>query len=216
MRSKALSMKQNFLARTVRFISNTLRRRRFQEFLLILQVKQSDTILDVGGYQRFWEGSGLEKNVTILNIRLPESQPKPYRWVEGDACQMDMFEDRSFDIVFSNSVIEHVGGFKKQQHMANEIQRVAKKYWVQTPYKHFPIETHFVFPFYQYLPSPLRIAIVKTWPFSFAKLLDLDPVFEAENIWLLGYREMHALFPDARILRERFCGLTKSLVAVRA
>ena len=106
---------KNVYARTAQSISDTLRRSRFENFLLALQVKESDAILDVGGYQYCWEGSGLEKNVTILNIRLPRFQPKPYRWIQGDACRMDMFEDKYFDVVFSNSVIEHVGGFERQK-----------------------------------------------------------------------------------------------------
>lgn len=201
--------------RFLKSISDTLRRKRFEKFMLILRVKESVTILDVGGYQYFWEGSGLEKSVTIINIRLPKFQPKSYRWIQGDARRMSMFEDNTFDIAFSNSVIEHVGGFEKQKQMAKEIQRVATKYWVQTPYKHFPIEPHFVFPFYQYLPLKWRVFIAKNWPFSFAKKLHLDPIFEAQHIWPLNYRKMQTLFVGANIYRERFLGITKSLIAVR-
>jgi hypothetical protein len=127
---------------------------------------------------------------------------------------MNMLNDKSFDIVFSNSVIEHVGPFEKQQLMANEIRRVGQSYWVQTPNKHFPLEPHFLFPFYQYLPHGARRVIAQRWPFSYPKLLDLDPIFEAEHIWLLAYFDMVSLFPDGKILREKVMGLTKSLIAV--
>lgn len=210
-----LKARKNFLRFIFHAMRDKFRKRRFEKFLSVLSVTKNNTILDVGGSPYFWEGSGLEDKVTILNNRLPNDQPKPYRWVKGDACNMDMFDDRSFCLVFSNSVIEHVGDFSRQQKMAGEIRRVGKKYWVQTPYRHFPIEPHFIFPFYQYLPHPLRIAIARTWPFSYAKILGLDPIFTCEHIWLLNYRQMCFLFPDGRILREKFLGYTKSLVAVK-
>lgn len=197
-------------------VSAAFRFKRFREFLQVLQVTSENSILDVGGSPDIWKGSGLEERVTILNVKLPNECMPPFHWARGDACSMNMFGDRSFDVVFSNSVIEHVGGLERQQQMANEIRRVGKKFWVQTPDKHFPIEVHFVFPFYQYFPHRVQIMIAKTWPLSYSKILDLDPIFEAEHIWLLRYHEMQALFPDAKIQREKFWGLTKSLIAVRA
>ena len=208
-------MKSSFKSHKYININNQFRQIRFQNFLERLQVTAQDKILDVGGYQHFWEGSNLEKNVTILNIELPQQQPAPFTWVQGDACAMTMFQDQQFDIVFSNSVIEHVGNMARQQLFAQEVQRVAKRYWVQTPYKHFPIEPHFVFPFYQYLPRQLRNFIAKVWPFSFAKMLNLDPIAEAEHIWLLGKRDLRTLFRNAELYNENFMGLTKSLIVYR-
>lgn len=204
---------KNFLnVRNYINVKSKFRQKRFVNFLNTLQVTTQDKILDVGGYQHFWEGSNLEKNVTILNIELPPHQPAPFTWVQGDACNMAMFQDQQFDIVFSNSVIEHVGDKTQQGMFAQEVQRVAKKFWVQTPYKHFPIEPHFVFPFYQYLPPKSRNFIARVWPFSFAKVLNLDPIFEAEHIWLLGKRDLRTLFNNAELYSENFMGITKSLI----
>jgi len=170
--------------------------------------------LDVGGSPYFWRESGLEGRVTILNVQLPAVQEGPFEWVQGDACSMSMFANRAFDVAFSNSVIEHVGPFQRQAAMAGEVRRVGKRCWVQTPYKHFPVEAHFVFPGFQYLPLRLREAVARVWPFSYAKMLGLDPVRDARNIWLLDRRQMKTLFPDADILVEWFVGLPKSLIAV--
>jgi hypothetical protein len=200
----------------VNSISDTYRRRRFAQFLRILSVSPSDKILDVGGTTYFWAGSGLEQNVTLFNVTLPDCRPVPYIWVQGDACQMSMFADQSFDVVFSNSVIEHVGNFGRQQQMANEIRRVGKRYWVQTPYKHFPIEPHFIFPFFQYLPDGLRIEVAKHWPLSFAKRQGRDPTIDARTIWLLDRCQFQALFPEAQLEVETFLGLTKALLVYKA
>ena len=63
---------------------------------------------------------------------------------------MDFFKDKSFDAVFSNSVIEHVGTFEDQKMMANEVIRVTNFYFIQTPNLYFPIEPHFLVPFFQF------------------------------------------------------------------
>ncbi len=198
-----------------RSITHRIRRRRFERFLRELEVKPHDRILDVGGSPYFWRGSGLEAKVTILNTRLPEVQEAPFQWVYGDACAMTEFDDLVFDVVFSNSVIEHVGGSQRQSAMAAEVRRVGKRYWVQTPYKHFPVEPHFLFPAFQYFPRPIKVFISRIWPFSYARIHGLDPLEDIRDIRLLNRRELQALFPDADVLVERLGGLVKSLIAVR-
>jgi len=193
---------------------NNFRNKRFDLFIKLFNVKYGDKILDVGGYSYTWEGSGLEKNVTLLNLDKPRIV-SPFKYIIGDARDMTMFDDKYFDIIFSNSVIEHVGNYEEQKKMSQEIRRVAKKYWVQTPYKHFPIEIHFLFPYFQYLPLSLKLIIAKTWPFSFSKKLGLDPKTTVENIWLLNIREFKSLFYDAEIEKEKFLGLYKSLIAIK-
>ena len=137
--------------------SSKLRRDRFNKFVKILALNQDTRILDVGGTADIWLGSGFEKNVTILNIGSNNSSTTNIKFVQGDACNIEMFQDKEFDVIYSNSVIEHVGDLNRQQLFAHEIKRVTKKYWIQTPYKHFPIEPHFLFPFFQYFPQIILI-----------------------------------------------------------
>lgn len=76
--------------------------------------------------------------------------------VSGDATDLREYEDKSFNLVFSNSVIEHVGDFTAQRKMAKEMMRVGKHCYLQTPNRYFPLEPHFLFPCFQFLPIRLR------------------------------------------------------------
>ena len=74
--------------------------------------------------------------------------------------------DNEFDIVFSNSVIEHVGDFWKQKLFSSEIQRVGKRYFVQTPSFWFPYEPHTLIPFYQFFPVNIKMLLRQVYPKS--------------------------------------------------
>lgn len=157
--------------------------------------------------------------VTLVNLRFPD----PAVFTDGrfDALEADAtrlpFADASFDIAFSNSVIEHMTTWERQQAFASEARRVAAKLWVQTPARCFPIEPHLLAPFFQYLPRKLQLRTARY--FTLWGLLTKPTRAQVEemisDIRLLTYREMKQLFPDCTILKERFLGFTKSYVAVR-
>lgn len=194
--------------------SSDLRRKRFQRFLHELAVSSASTILDVGGDERTWIGTGLESKVTLLNIRFVATQTV-FKYIEGDACDMGMIGGKSFDVVFSNSVIEHVGNIGRQKLFAEEIERVGKSYWVQTPYKHFPIEPHFLFPLFQYLPNKMKKFVGMSWKYSHLKRNNENILEELSRLRLLTIGEMKRLFPEAMLLKEKYCGLVKSIVVVK-
>jgi ubiquinone/menaquinone biosynthesis C-methylase UbiE len=131
------------------------------------------------------------------------------------------FGDNSFDIVFSNSVIEHLGDKKSQEQFAKEIRRVGKAYWVQTPNKMFLIEPHLITPFVHWflhrLPKKFQKIVLRY--FTVWGLLTKPSKEQCENflneVRLLSFKEMKELFPDANIICERFFGLKKSLIAVK-
>lgn len=136
------------------------------------------------------------------------------------------FADGEFDIVLSNSVIEHVTLSKEeckslrlpesewrrrsldaQREFALEVRRVGRRYFVQTPHKHFPLDLHMWLPGTNWLPHRVLQWLVPV----------VDRVWVKQSgfpDWhLLGPEEMAALFPGARIHVERFLGLPKSVVA---
>jgi len=193
-------------------------------FLYIMKPTAQTSILDVGGLPRTWLECGYRGSIFFCNIESPQHYrsahgiPRGNTYVQADGCFLP-FPNKSFDIVFSNSVIEHVSTFKMQMLFANEISRVGKSYWVQTPCKTFPIEPHFNFPFFQWLPFSIRKKIATIWPFSWGKKwgeIDRYNVKDyLEKINLLSLKEIKVLFPDGFIWKERFFGLVKSIVVYR-
>jgi hypothetical protein len=99
--------------------------------------------------------------------------------------------------------------------MANEIKRVGKRYFVQTPNRHFPLEPHFLVPGFQFMPLKLRAWLVSHFDVGWYRRIPdrAKARAEVESISLLTHRDLRRLFPEARIYRERLMGLTKSFVA---
>jgi SAM-dependent methyltransferase len=197
-----------------------MRQSRMQLFAeLIRDLPSPVRVLDVGGLQHFWLALDRAElpRMQITFVNMWEYQPDLPDAVAlvGDARDMSRFADREFDVVFSNSVIEHVGGLREQARMARECVRVGKRYFVQTPNRAFPIEPHFLFPGFQFLPLALRARLHQWrrwgwWDKAGGRYQALE---EVESIRLLTRGEMRYLFPDATIWTERLLGLPKSFVA---
>jgi len=195
-----------------------LRRRRFVLFRSLLdRLPRPVRLLDVGGTQFFWEMMGFRGDdgleITMLNL-MPSWTRPGFHSVVGDARDMRQFADQEFDIVFSNSVIEHVGEPEAQRRMASEIKRVGKCYFVQTPNRNFPLEPHFFFPGFQFLPLSTRIWLLRHFDLGwYKKIPDYNAArYEVETIRLLSRREVARLFPEGMLHEERFAGLTVSFV----
>jgi hypothetical protein len=178
-------------------------------------------VLDVGGTVGFWDSMGARERgleVTLLNMR-PNTEPLPagFAAVVGDARDLSQYADRSFDLVFSNSVIEHVGSFRDQLAMASEVRRVAGSYFVQTPNRYFPIEPHFLLPLFQFYPRPLQVALTQRFALGwYPRMPDREQASRhVASHRLLTRSEVAELFPDATIHEERIAGMAKSFVAAR-
>lgn len=200
-----------------------LRRKRFSFFLSLLDSLNGPVaILDVGGTRRFWETMEFvpsnNTEITLLNRHASELSTRLFKSIIGDACQMP-FADNEFDVVFSNSVLEHVGDHINRLRMAKEIRRVGKRYFVQTPNRYFPIEPHFALPFFQFLPLALKVWLLTLLRLKRFKQLRKLPTIRnkvrrgVQSIHLLCHREVEQLFPEATMKEERFCGLVKSFIA---
>jgi len=196
------------------------RRRRMRRFERTFAITAATRVLDVGGTAMNWEYLSVRPRLVILNEERERRDADGVIWVAGDGCSLP-FLDGVFDVVFSNSVIEHVGGPERQRQFAREIARVGKAYWVQTPNRWFPVEPHLLTPFLHWLPAGLRAAVARrctVWEFITRPSADRHEFYIEHflrDVRLLGPAEMRRLFPAARLIRERFLGFTKSLVAAR-
>jgi hypothetical protein len=220
-------MRSRLLAKLIDFrvpnsVAGRLREKRWEVFRsLTASVERPMKILDVGGLQEVWEHIGFADqpniHITLLNIVKVSSHHWNIETVLGNACSMPQFHDGEFDVVYSNSVIEHVGGDKEIQSMANEIRRVGKRYYIQTPNRYFPVEPHFFFPMFQFMPISLRATVVQHFPLTwFGKIPDRKRAEETvRSINLLSKRQVKSLFPDAMMMDERFFGMSKSIQAVK-
>jgi hypothetical protein len=197
-----------------------LRQKRFSLFLeLLADVPRPVKVLDIGGTQRFWEVMGFiaqpDVHITLLNLDRQEVNYDNFSSVMGDATNLAGINDQEFDAVFSNSVLEHVGDYQQQKRMAQEVQRVGRRYFVQTPNYYFPIEPHFLFLGFQWLPISTRTWLLQH--FDLGWIPRVPEVGEAkkviESIRLLRKKEFVALFPSATIYEEKIFGLTKSFIA---
>ena len=200
-------------------VAHRMRTRRFAFFReWVAPLPRPIRILDVGGTEDYWVRMGFvepaEVELTIVNLDPPAPRRPNVRTLAGDACAMPEFADAAFDVAFSNSVIEHVGDYARQRAMASEIQRIGKRYFVQTPSRSFPIEPHFMFPFFQYLPLAWKAWLLMHLNLTFGGRLPTREaaVATARSVELLGETEFTRLFPGARLYREKLAGLTKSFI----
>jgi hypothetical protein len=202
------------------------RARRWDLLAELFQDLESYRVLDLGGTAGSWLRAPVRPAaVTLLNLyggeltvgQEGEALPNWLDIVEGDACDPpSAIRETDFDLVFSNSLIEHVGGPTRRQMLARFVREAAPRYWIQTPYRYFPVEPHWIFPGFQFLPLTARATLSRTWPLMHTRARGWeDSVSTALQVELIGLTELKYLFPDATLHKEWFGGLIKSVIAVR-
>ncbi|MGC5020481.1 class I SAM-dependent methyltransferase [Micromonospora sp. DT47] len=177
------------------------------------------SVIDLGGEPGTWTASPVHpKHVHVVNIEaLPSDVPD---WIEvdlGDACALpEQIATRRYDLVFSNSVLEHVGGHERRLRFAETVHQLASQHWVQTPYRYFPVEPHWIAPGMQYLPVRVRASLAQWWPLAHVRSADLREALGGV-LWteLVDKTQMRYYFPDSQIRTERLMGLAKSLIAIK-
>jgi len=200
-------------------LSNRMRTRRFELFeRLAATLPRPLRIIDLGGTPEFWEqrcwSDRDDIHITGVNIQPKITGRKNFHPVFGDVTDLSQFPDNSFDIAFSNSVIEHLRNIENQMKMACEMKRVAGAIWLQTPNYWFPIEPHFHIVGWQWLPIWLRKAIIKKtrcgWRGPCPDKIEADEI--VREVRLMTKRELMRLFPDQTFVAERFAGIVKSWI----
>ena len=138
---------------------NKLRRKRFQllqnSIEKLVKPDKKYRVIDLGGDVNYWLQLNWQlPNVetTLLNLyenKISDDLKSNFISIQGNALQSP-FDDKIFDLVFSNSVIEHVGSYENQFKFAEEVRRLSDRYIVQTPSFWFPLEPHSLIPFFQF------------------------------------------------------------------
>jgi len=203
-------------------ISVNNREKKYQLFMRLFKPTANDKILDVGyinepelnQYQNYLEKRyPYLNNITALGIQdfAPiQVYHKDVRNIMGgfNVIKYDgkifPFRDKSFEIGYSNAVIEHVGYKNAQILFVKEMSRVCDRFFLTTPNRLFPIETHTKYPFINYLPDNL-----------FRKILSkTKKKYWATNLWLLSENTLREILNEAgldgkfRIHKQRFFGFT--------
>jgi hypothetical protein len=183
-------------------------------------------VADLGGTAQYWRAIGLDfleevdARIDCFNLAADPSSDIGFSRITtaiGDACNLDCADD-SFDLVHSNSVIEHVGRFSGMIAFAGEVRRLAPAYFVQTPNYWFPIDPHFHrLPALHWLPNPVQVALLHRFRLGHAPPTgDLATTmirFESRSMLTPG--QFRYLFHDAELRFERVFGLPKSMIAIR-
>ncbi|MDG4828816.1 class I SAM-dependent methyltransferase [Solwaraspora sp. WMMD1047] len=177
------------------------------------------SIIDLGGRVDTWLAAPVRPaRVHVVNLEpAPADVPD---WAEvdhGDACALPAhLAARRYDLVFSNSVLEHVGGHERRVRFAEAVHALSDAHWVQTPYRYFPIEPHWIAPGMQFLPLAARASVARRWPLAHSPAKTRETALR-QVLWteLVDRTQMRHYFPESRIRVERLLGVPKSLIAIR-
>jgi len=198
---------------TRRFFSlqQASRQKKFETFMRYFQPRPDDLVMDLGGGNGRYLRSVYPYPERLILVDLkcgtsPGWQQKGL--IRGDGLALP-FKDGSVDIIWCNAVIEHVGGRRAQQRLADEIRRVGKGYFVATPWRGFPLELHFKVPFYQFVPKVVQRFLSRHMAIGWY------PKGKWEYINTLWQHQLQRLFPEARVIRQRVTVWPETLIAFK-
>ncbi len=207
-------------------LSNISRSRKLQLFKAIMEPTPQMRVLDVGaeinpngnrGLQLIdcypWKSNLYAANTSAEHVSSMKRHYPEINAVLADACNLP-WPDKFFDIAYSNAVIEHVGGFMKQRRMANEIMRVAKRWFVATPNRRYPFEFHMRLPLVTWLPGNAYLWVGRIISYSHVRKKYMFGITKMQGIRLMTAKELKQCFPSSKIIKQRVTFMPETLIAV--
>jgi hypothetical protein len=202
-----------------RSLGGRSRRLRWKTFRAHFPDIESMSVVDLGGTVNYWMRAPVQpRSVHVLNLQEPPSSIPDWITVDvADATDPALLSQAgAYDLVYSNSVIEHVGGHQRRTAFAANAAALADRHWIQTPYRYFPVEPHWVCPCMQYLPLRARARLGLHWPLVHTRPADMERAIAQQlSVELLDITAMRHYFPNSQIVYDRLAGLVKSVIAVK-
>jgi hypothetical protein len=213
--SSLKSLRLKLYGKVVSIMQPVTRGRRMGHFEEIFALTPGTRVIDLGGTSEIWDLVRTPLDITIVNLPGANSYERvnshhQFTFIEGDATQLCDYSDNSFDIVFSNSVIEHVGGETNERKFAGEARRLAPCYFVQTPSVYFPIEAHTGIPFWWTIPRVIRARMHKRWEKTLPTWNEM-----IAGTTVITRRQLQSYFHDGTLRTERVLGIPKSYYVYR-
>lgn len=203
-------------------LSYKSRKQKLELFYNLLSPDENTIILDVGAEVSPEMDRGLQlidryqwkSNISAINLseehicKIRNTYPEINACV-GNACNLP-YPDKSFDVVYSNAVIEHVGNYENQRKMASEIMRVGKSWFVATPNRWYPFEFHLRLPLVTWLPWHGYRWFSRIISYNHVKKRYVSGL-DRRDLRLLSAAELSNLFPDSAIIKSRVTFMAETL-----
>jgi hypothetical protein len=192
------------------------RQKMFNLLMALANPSAATTVLDVGVtsdrredcnfFEKLYPHPDKITAVGMENAAFLEEEYPGLKYVRSDGSSLP-FPDKSFDLVVSFAVIEHVGNRQQQKAFVQELCRVGKTCYITTPNRWYPVEFHTAVPLIHWLPA--------TWFRAILRLLGKHFFAKEENLNLLSEKEVLKMLPaDAEVSTRHFrlLGLISNLL----
>ena len=203
-------------------LSGKSRQKKMEILNSTFPIDASTSVLDLGGQVDEISGQIIEshpkpESITVVNLLHEHLAEVRRQFPRVSVCNADArrlpFEDNSFDVVYSNAVIEHVGGLEDQQAMAKEVMRVGRTWFITTPNRWYPFEFHTRLPFVSWLPAPMMKRVMEVWSYNHIQQCYQSGI-RGRQIRLLTARGLKNLFPNSRVVHCRITMWPETLIVI--